>query len=78
MAANGMDYDPADYGDEVEPYCPHGVLVEDPNTGEVRAATAEEAREWADAIVERGTLEADSYLVRLARGEISNDEKTEG
>lgn len=45
------------------PHSPNGVF----HGG--RAATAEEAAEWADAIVARGVLTEDSPQIKLARGE---------
>jgi hypothetical protein len=65
-------YDPAcpvcTEDEEDEPDCPLGVMVTEKD-GTNRAASAEEAKEWAAAMVERGTLPADHPSVLRARGE---------
>jgi len=52
--------------DATEPETPNGVIVDELD-GTQRAATGEEAGEWAEGVVARGTLAADHPQVILAR-----------
>jgi hypothetical protein len=61
------EYDPADYGDPVddEPESKNGVIVKDVD-GKWRPATAAEAREWAEVMLERGIFVPTSPAIRGA------------
>lgn len=53
-------------GIEPEPETPNGIIVDELD-GTKRAATDEEAKDWADQTVDRGILTEDHPSVILAR-----------